>query len=162
MIRALDPALDLDRVHAFYRDAPDYWELAEGRVPGLHKARDFFTDGPPGCDPANSHRLGYFLDDRLSGLAELSFGFPAQGDAYLGLMMLGPWARSAGYGQVFLAHIVDLAQKAGSPYLFLAVMDSNPRGAAFWARHGFLPTGHSGQMQVGDKTQVLHRLVKPL
>ena len=34
----------------------------------------------------------------LAGVAELAFGFPEQGDAYLGLMILAPEARSQGFG----------------------------------------------------------------
>ncbi len=66
VIRALHPIRDLDLVVDFYADAPDYWLIAEGRAPGPEKARDFFTDAPPGCDPQTSHRLGLFLEGRLS------------------------------------------------------------------------------------------------
>lgn len=162
MIRALDPTHDLDLVHQFYRDAPDYWELAEGQTPDLGKARDFFTDVPPNCDPATSLRLGYFLDDRLSGLAELSFGFPEPDDAYLGFLMLGPWARSKGHGPVLLRHIQDAARTRKATNLYLAVMSSNPKGFAFWRREGFRETGLTGTMQVGKRQQELHRLVKSI
>lgn len=162
MIRALDPVFDLPAVVQFYTDAPDYWELAEGRAPGAAKAAAFFTDGPPDCDPDLSYRLGLFVDDRLSGLAELSFGFPAPGDAYLGFMMLGPWARGHGHGQTFLDHLRKLAKGRGCDRLFLAVMASNPRGRAFWQRMGFADTGRQATMQVGDKEQTLHRMVNAL
>ena len=161
-IRPLDPVTDLSAVTQFYAEAPDYWELAEGKTPGASKAADFFTDGPPNCDPAQSYRLGLFLKDRLSGLAELSFGFPEPGNAYLGFMMLGPWARGQGHGQTLLSHVEELAKARQTGQLFLAVMASNPRGRAFWEREGFRDTGLSGTMQVGLREQTLHRLVKPL
>jgi GNAT superfamily N-acetyltransferase len=161
-IRPLDPVADLTHVVAFYRDAPDYWQMAEGRTPGIDYARNFFTDAPPGCDLAQSHRLGLFLDARLSGLAELSFGFPDPGDAYLGFMMLGDWARGFGLGTAFLNHVEDLARTQRAPTLFLAVLDANPRGRAFWLREGFHPTGKRGEMQMGDKFQGLERLSKDL
>ena len=161
-VRALDPVTDLPAVVQFYRDAPDYWELAEGRTPDAAKAADFFTDGPPGCDPALSYRLGAFLDDRLSGLAEVSFGFPDPSDAYLGFMMLGPWARGQGHGRAFLHHSERLAKGRNASQMYLAVMASNPRGRAFWEREGFVDTGLSGTMHVGAREQTLHRLVKTL
>lgn len=161
-IRPLDPASDLDRVVGFYRDAPDYWQMAEGRQPGLEYAQGFFTDGPPGCDVSRSHRLGLFLDDQLSGLAELSFGFPEPEDAYLGFMMLGDWARGSGNGRVFLTHLEELAAKAGAKWLYLAVLEANPRGRAFWLREGFQSTRLRGEMQMGDKFQALERLSKDL
>ena len=159
MIRPLDPGTDLERVEAFYAAAPDYWLLAEGAMDGPEKAREFFTDCPPGCDPAASHRLGLFLGDRLSGLAELSFGFPRAEDAYLGLMILGPWAQGGGHGAGFLAHVEALARQAGCPCLYLGVLDRNPRGRAFWEREGFQPTGDA---RVTDQGRRVDRMVKGL
>ncbi|MGB4828794.1 MAG: GNAT family N-acetyltransferase [Paracoccaceae bacterium] len=160
MIRPLDPEADLAAVAGFYRAAPDYWLLAEGACEPDGKAAGFFADGPPGCDPADSDRLGLFLDRRLSGVAEVSYGFPARGDAYLGLMMLGPWAQGAGHGRMFLAHAVARARGRGAPMLYLAVLDANPRGRAFWLREGFTDTGASG---VDPQTRhCLRRLALPL
>ncbi|MDF1871057.1 GNAT family N-acetyltransferase [Vannielia sp.] len=140
-IRPLEAKADLALVLQFYRDAPDYWQLAEGVAPDDAKARAFFTDGPPGCDPAQSYPLGAFIEGRLAGRAELSFGFPAPGDAYLGFMMFAPSARGAGRGRALLAHIEWLARAAGAKALYLAVLGVNPRGRAFWEREGFAATG---------------------
>lgn len=160
VIRALRPQDDLGAVADFYRDAPDYWILAEGAVDPARQAAEFFTDCPPGCDPAQSDRLGLFLDSRLSGVAEVSYGFPEPGDAYLGLMILGPWARGAGHGQVFLAQAQALARGRGAARIYLAVLEANPRGRAFWERQGFRPTGLS---RLDAATgHVIHRLVKAL
>jgi GNAT superfamily N-acetyltransferase len=143
MIRELDPS-EAALVAQLYRDAPEYWLLAEGKCEPERQAAEFFTDCPPGCDPAASARLGLFLGGRLSGVAELSFGFPERGDAYLGLMLLGPWAQGMGHGVRFLAHVESLARAAQAPRLLLAVLDANPRGRAFWLRQGFAPTGKRG------------------
>lgn len=140
-IRPLDPKADLARVAALYARAADYWLLADRRPPDMAKAMAFFTDGPPGADPARAHRLGLFSHGKLAGVAELSFGFPEPQDAYLGLMLLAPEARSQGQGAAFLAHVEALARTAQAPRLYLALLEENPRGRAFWMRHGFRPTG---------------------
>jgi GNAT superfamily N-acetyltransferase len=159
-IRPLDPLSDLALVLAFNQQAGDYWLLADRVPPGPQKAAEFFTDGPPGCDPARSHRLGLFQGAALVGLAELSFGFPAPDDGYLGLMILHPDARGRGYGRQFLGHVEGLARAAGCPRLYLAVLQENPRGRAFWEGQGFQPTGVS---RLDDETgHVVHRLVKVL
>jgi GNAT superfamily N-acetyltransferase len=159
LIRELAPD-EAPLVARFYRDAPDYWLLAEGVIDPDRQAREFFTDAPPNCDPANSHRLGLFLDDRLSGVAEVSYGFPEPLDAYLGLMLLGPWAQGTGHGKTFLAHAEALARGRGAPVLYLAVLEANPRGRAFWLREGFRATGLGGTNAATG--HVLHRLVKDL
>lgn len=186
-IRELAPN-EAPLVARFYAEAPDYWLLAEGACEPDRQSREFFTDGPPGCDPAQSHRLGLFLPsapvapgadkcasppprgegrgeggaapDRLSGVAEVSYGFPEPSDAYLGLMLLGPWAQGAGHGKAFLAHAETLARSRGAPRLYLAVLDANPRGRAFWEREGFQGTG----LRRRDETtgHWIERLVKPL
>jgi GNAT superfamily N-acetyltransferase len=158
-IRELFPS-ETGLVAQFYREAPDYWLLAEGRLDAESQAQDFFTDAPPNCNPAESDRLGLFVAHRLSGVAELSYGFPGSSDAYLGLMLLGPWAQGAGHGKTFLAHAEALARKRHAPRLYLAVLDANPRGRAFWEREGFKSTGMRSQ----DKTtgHWLERMAKAL
>lgn len=158
-IRELFPA-ETSLVAQFYREAPDYWLLAEGRLDADHQAEEFFTDAPPNCNPAESDRLGLFLAHRLSGVAELSYGFPEPNDAYLGLMLLGPWAQGKGHGQAFLAHVEALARKRHAARLCLAVLDANPRGRAFWLREGFKPTGL--RRKDGTTGHWIERLVKPL
>jgi ribosomal protein S18 acetylase RimI-like enzyme len=190
LIRELAPS-EAPLVTRFYAEAPDYWLLAEGKCEPERQGQEFFTDAPPGCDPAQSHRLGLFLatadigtgmagngasppprgegrgeggsppdDQRLSGVAELSFGFPEPTDAYLGLMLLGPWAQGVGHGCAFLAHAETLARARGAATLYLAVLDANPRGRAFWTRQGFRPTGLRRQ---DDATgHWVERLIKPL
>jgi GNAT superfamily N-acetyltransferase len=158
LIRKLDPKADLDAVQTLYDQAADYWLLSDHRAPDRQKACDFFTDTPPNCDPAASHRLGIFLDTTLLGVTELSFGFPEPDDAYLGLMILAPQARSQGLGRVLLAEVERRARPA--PQLYLAVLDANPRGGAFWAAQGFRPTGITRTDP--DTGHLLHRLVKQL
>ncbi|WP_248298189.1 N-acetyltransferase [Tabrizicola sp. YIM 78059] len=97
---------------------------------------------------------------RLSGVAELSYGFPEATDAYLGLMLLGPWARGAGHGRAMLDQAETLARARGARRIVLAVLEANPRGRAFWEREGFRATGLSRRDQVTGHT--LHRLVKAL
>ena len=158
-IRELFPS-ETALVAQFYREAPDYWLLAEGRCDPPHQAQAFFTDAPPHCDPTSSDRLGMFVNQRLSGVAEVSYGFPEPGDAYLGLVLLGPWAQGAGHGKAFLAHVEALARKHHAPRLFLAVLDVNPRGRAFWEREGFSGTGKRGQDKITGHW--VERMVKGL
>lgn len=158
-IRELFPS-ETALVAQFYREAPDYWLMAEGRCDPAAQAQDFFTDAPPNCDPAQSDRLGLFLNQRLSGVAEVSYGFPDPGDAYLGLMILGPWAQGSGNGKTFLAHVEALARSRHAPRLYLAVLDVNPRGRAFWEREGFKGTGLTRKDAITG--HLIERLVKPL
>ena len=145
MIRLLDAQRDLAAVKALYARSSDYWALATRGAPDPALAAAFFTLCPPGCDPGETQRLGLFQGSDLVGVAELSFGFPAPGDGYLGLQILIPEAR---------------ARATGAARLYLGVLEENPRGWAFWRREGFRETGVS--RFDAETGHVLHRLVKDL
>lgn len=95
-------------------------------------------------------------------MAELAFGFPATEDAYLGLMILAPRARSRGLGADLLAFLEGQARARGCPRICLAVLEANPRGRAFWERAGFVPTGLTRETCEEGIPHRLHRLVKAL
>lgn len=158
-ILPLDPLRDRAAILGLLIEASDYYRLWLGRDPVEADVEEMLTQGPPGCDPATSHRLGLW-GAGLEGVAELSFGFPTAKDAYLGLMILAPRVRSMGQGAAFLQHVEALARAQSCPRLYLGVLEANPRGRAFWDRHGFRPTGVSRQ---DDETgHRVHRLGKDL
>jgi GNAT superfamily N-acetyltransferase len=160
LIRNLHPVTDLAAVLACQTAAQDYWLLAEGKCDPKVKAVEFFTDCPPDCDPRQSHRLGLFHRNTLAGLAELSFGFPNANDAYLGLMLLAPEFRNLQLGPQLLAAVEARARRAQAPALYLAVLEANPKGRAFWHRMDFTATGKT---RLDPETgHSLHRLVKRL
>ncbi|MBI1219079.1 MAG: GNAT family N-acetyltransferase [Rhodobacteraceae bacterium] len=165
-IHPLDPATDTARVYAFWPDAADYIVMERGEAPGptLNPVltQEFFTDAPPGIDPATSLRLGLFVADRLLGVAELAFGYPGPQEAYLGLMVLGAPARGTGSGRALLRRIEAEAIARHAPALYLAVLDANPRGRAFWEREGFTLHEAGRSVTIGAKTQTAARMVKRL
>ena len=149
-------------MQALFAQAADYITLERGAPPGPEVVEEFFTDTPPGCDPATSARLGLFVQDRLVALAEMGFGFPEPGDAYLGLMVLAPAARGQGRGALLLRHLEALARSRGMARLFLSVLEANPRGRRFWEREGFTLALANRSVTLGDKVQIAHRLGKTL
>ncbi len=161
-IRPLSQDRDLAAVVALYDRAADYVLLESGPVPSSVLAGDFFSDAPPGGDPAEGAKLGLFRGDVLEGIADLAFGWPEPRDAYLGQMILAPEARGAGLGARFLRAVEDLAKDRHAPRLLLAVLDENPRGRAFWEREGFVVTKTFPPAQIGERTHIRHRMAKQL
>lgn len=162
MIRPLDPGADRPRLAAFFDAVSDYILLERDAAPGPELLEEFFDDAPPGCDPAASARLGLFEAGQLLGIAEMGFGYPLPGDAYLGLMLLHPAARGGGRGASLLRHLEDLARSRGKTRMALAVLEINPRGRAFWEREGFRLELANREVVLGSVTRIAHRLVKPL
>lgn len=162
-IRALHPTTDRGSVTQLMRDVTDYIRVERGEDPTPALTDEFFTDAPPGIDPATSARLGLFrASGRLIGIADLSFGYPARGDAFLGLILIAPDARGGGLGHAFVAHIEAAARARGATYLYLAALDANDRGRAFWRREGFGVRIPFRKVTLGPKTQFASRLGKAL
>jgi ribosomal protein S18 acetylase RimI-like enzyme len=162
LIRTLDPITDRAAVQSLYQSAADYWALDRLTPDPETQSAEFFTDAPPNCDPKQSQRLGLFLENRLAGIAELSFGFPAPQDAYLGLMIFAPWARGQGLGQALLREVETRARAKPCTEIFLGVLDANPKGRAFWLREGFRDTGLSRVDTDNGVSNTIRRLHKPL
>ena len=161
LIRPLNPDTDRLLVDAFFLASADYIRLERGEDPTPLVTEEFFTDAPPGCDPAQSLRLGLF-DPDLIAVAETGFGYPTATDAYLGLMMVHPTARGSGVGVTLLRHLEQAARDRQMHNLYLGVLDANPQGRAFWQREGFTLALADRPITLGQKTQLAHRLVKPL
>ena len=123
---------------------------------------EYFTDAPPGCNPADSLRQGLFSGPDLIALAEMACGLPTPGATFLGLMVVAPAARGTGAGPTLLRHFEQAARNRACTRLYLSVLDANPRGHAFWTRLGFAHSGKSDPVSLGRKTQTAHRLFKPL
>ncbi|MFO1105624.1 MAG: GNAT family N-acetyltransferase [Amaricoccus sp.] len=158
-IRRLDPVADAAAVRDFLARASDYILLETGEPPDAATLRDFFEAVPPGGDLAASAKLGLFEQGTLAAIADLGFGFPEPQDAYIGLLLVDPARRGGGLGAAMLADIQRLARDRGAPRLYAAVLDANPRGRAFWERHGFRRVLSTPPMARGRRMHVIHRLV---
>ena len=161
-IRPLDPVTDRATVDAFFHSIADYIRMERDEDPGPEVTQEFFTDAPPGCDPAHSHRLGLFDAGQLMALAEMAPGYPEPDAAYLGFLAVSTAARGKSLGQHLLRHVETLARQGGARTLYLAVLDANFRGRAFWEREGFTLAAANRPVTLGQKTQIAHRLSKPL
>jgi GNAT superfamily N-acetyltransferase len=161
-IRLLDPVHDRAAVDDLFRRSADYVRLERGQEPDTALTDEFFTDTVPGGTLAEALKLGLFIGDGLQGIADVGFGFPEPGDAYLGLMQFAKDVRGQGLGAAFLRDIEQRARIRGAPRLYIAVLHANPRGRAFWDRHGFTVAVPDRTVTLGTLTHLADRMVKPL
>lgn len=154
---------DLPAVTALFAAAADYTLLEQGQPadPGA-QAAEFFTDAPPGIDPASSLRLGVFEGGRLIGKADVAFGYPEATDAYIGLMIFDPAARGTGAGARLLREIETRARARGATRLLIAALEANTRGRAFWTREGFALQQVFPDRSYGAARHNVLRMAKPL
>jgi GNAT superfamily N-acetyltransferase len=162
-IRQLHPETDRAAVADLFRRSADYVRLERDADPDEAVVAEFFADAVPGATAAEQLKLGLFGEGgALLGLADMGFGYPEAGDAYLGLLQFAGEARGRGLGAAFLRHLEAAARARGARRLFIAVLHANPRGRAFWEREGFAVETAERQVTLGAKTQGAARMVKPL
>lgn len=161
-IRPLDPVSDRAAVEDLFRRAADYVELERGPADPAALAEEFFTDAPPGIDPATSLRLGLFGPAGLIGKVDAAFGYPDPQDAYIGLMILDPAARGGGHGARLLRHVEAEARARGATRILIAALEANVQGRAFWRREGFVLEQIFPDRDYGQRRHNLHRMTKAL
>jgi len=159
VIRSLSASADAAAVTCLFTAAADYVALESGLAPSAALTEDFFTDAPPGGDSATSLKLGLVLPEgTLAALADVAFGYPEATDAYIGLMLVGTRWRGQGLGSRMLDHIIAASRARGATRLLIAVLEANPRGRAFWQRHGFREVLRAAPMVIGLNTHVRIRM----
>ncbi len=161
-IRPLDAARDRAAVMDLCRRAADYVALESGSGPNDGTLSDFFEGAPPGRDPAASVRVGLYRGGRLTGIAEMAFGWPEPRDAYVGLMLFDARARGQGLGRILLGHLEETARARGAERMLVAVIEANPRGLAFWMREGFEVEAVFPPGLIEGRMHVHRRLVRPI
>ena len=161
-LRKLDPMKDGRRVAALFLACADFVQMTEGVAPGPSQAAAFFKGVPPGGDIAQSVKVGLFEGDTLLGIADMGFGYPNEGDAYIGLLLLSPNARGQGLGKAMLALLEEEARARGAEQMLAGVVEANAAARAFLMREGFLPVKRFGPIKLGAKAHMIHRMTKRL
>jgi ribosomal protein S18 acetylase RimI-like enzyme len=67
-------------------------------------------------------------------------------DVGLYAMWVEPRARGMGAGDALVAEAIAVARELGVRRIVLEVADANAPAIGLYARHGFVPTGHTGAM----------------
>ena len=163
IIKPLQAASDSAAVTDFFARSADYVHLESGQPPSHAQTTDFFTEAPPGIDPATSQHFGLYLaDDALAAIATVAYGFPNPDDAYIGLLLIDPDHRGKRLGQQMLDHIFLAAQQRQATRILIAVLQENTKGHRFWSKMGFVEEMRSQPRQIGLKTHVQIRMARAL
>jgi GNAT superfamily N-acetyltransferase len=76
----------------------------------------------------------------LVAVAQLLRDYPADGDWWIGLLLVAPSLRGRGVGSQLVEHVVQRVRAEGARSLHLAVSSRNPRAGKFWEGVGFVDT----------------------
>ncbi|WP_223635233.1 N-acetyltransferase [Corallococcus sp. EGB] len=141
----------------------DYHQIAYGRPALPDQARNIPSERPPGLAPGQGHLLALRdAQGNLAGMLEALRDFPAQGEWYIGLLLLSPEARGRGRGEAVLSAYEDHVRANGGRLLRVAVVEHNTVGRRFWERVGFQPEQWVGPIQQGLRMNRVLKMTKAL
>lgn len=133
-------AIDFDDAEALadlFARCHDYFELVQGAPAGDEEVDDFLTDCPQDRTEEDLFCFGVFAEDDLVAAASSYRDFPAEGCWWIGLFLVDPERRGAGFGRAFYEALAMWFIDEGADEVQLGVLEPNEGGRIFWERLGF-------------------------
>ena len=152
----------LEKRHAhalggLFDECGDYFATLAGSRPGPREVESAFTSLPEG--KTYEDKFAFVLlnrEDQLFGHLELIRDYPAQGDWWIGVLLLSPTARGRGLGAEIHDECVRWVKRHGANGLQLSILEENDRAISFWTRLGYNEVDRKGPERFGNKD---HRLI---
>lgn len=141
----------------------DYIQLVTSLPPAASAAYSLMTDHPEGKTPGDKLVIGIFTEKQnLIGVLDLIRDYPAQGDWWLGVLLLDPAYRGQGLGE----RIYNAFEKWVTHYrvqrIYLGVIDRNQNAYRFWQKVGFVPADSQPARHIGNAEHTVITMVHTL
>ena len=158
---------DAPELQRFFDANPEFFLRVEGRPPGADAAAQELADVPPAEMPYRETLvLGVSdADDpggTLVGMASIVAGFIADDVWHLGLFIVATALHGSGAAQTMYGALERWVAARGARWIRLGVVVGNAPAERFWVRSGYVETRRRGPLAMGQKTNVLRVMVKPL
>ena len=129
---------DAADVQSLYERCDDYHIAHEGTPPPSTAGVEELTSAPPGRSLEDKFPFGiYAPDGEMIAYLELFRNYPAEGEWWIGLLLVDPTVRRRGLGSKIIRAATAWAAKNGARAIELAVLESDPVAQSFWSRQGF-------------------------
>jgi RimJ/RimL family protein N-acetyltransferase len=139
---------DVPALQAVYDAAGDTFTRWFGRPAAPGQAAADFQQA---SDEPGRYQFGIFLTGRLVGLADCRLETEFEGQAHIGLLLLGePYNDAAIAGLALRILIRWLSEAFGVTRLETGVAAHSPEDIAFWQSQGFSFTGQQYRRDLGD------------
>ena len=129
---------DAARLQRLYERCNDYHIAHEGTPTRATAGEEELTSLPPGRGADDKFSFGIESPGgALIGYLELFRDYPAQGDWWIGLLMLDPEVRRRGLGSEIFRSASAWTAENGARTIMLAVLATDESAQTFWMRQGF-------------------------
>jgi RimJ/RimL family protein N-acetyltransferase len=162
-LRVLGEA-DIPALQRFFDANPAYFLEVNGEPPRVDEGEREFRDVPPaGMAYREMLLLGWFGDDgELVAMATIVGDFIAEHVWHIGLFIVATALHGSGAAHALYRQLEDWMLARGAHWIRLGVVVGNARAEAFWARSGYAQVRERGPLQMGQRTNLLRVMVKPL
>ncbi len=149
-VRRLSPA-DRGLLTALCESCADYFEMVTGLPPGPDDVEALYAELPEALPPSAKILLGIFAEgsDRLVGVIDALWDYPAPGQCYVGLLLVEPTQRKRGLGATVYHAFEEWAYGEGAASVRLGVVEGNHLALKFWRRLGFEVVDSRGPRRFG-------------
>jgi len=162
IVKRLNPS-DTKLLQRFYEQCTDYALLSDGHPPVACAAADEFLALPNGKNLEDKFIFGLFNSHNfLIGVLETIRHYPDEKSWWIGLMMLVPEQRAKGNGSQFYKAYEKWLSQQKAQFVFLAVLEENQLGFAFWQKLGFEVLRIAPPQQFGNKVHRRYVMQRPV
>ncbi|RUP85189.1 GNAT family N-acetyltransferase [Glutamicibacter protophormiae] len=157
-------AADAPAVHDLLESSPGYTLRISGHPPSPDDATEILSAAPPGITGERKVDLGLFDGPVLVGVADVLRGYPAEHQAYIGLLLVRGDRHGHGLGRRLHDHVLELVQTWPEvSTLRLGVVETNAASAVgFWEALGYEPTGETAPYENGAVRCSVVRYERPV
>ena len=129
---------DAPQLQALYERCTDYHMAHEGTPTRATAGEEELRSLPSGRIADDKFPFGiYSAGAELVGYLELFRNYPAEGEWWIGLLIVDPNARRRGVGTEIFGSASEWAAEDGAKAIQLAVLEHDPAAQRFWERQGF-------------------------
>lgn len=155
---------DVPQLQCFFEANPEYFRAVTGQPPSPTEAEEEYEGAlPDGWSFTRKWLLGVTQDDgTLVAMANVVSDLLAPSVWHIGLFIVATSRHGSGEAQSVYRSLEAWAASCGAKWFRLGVVQGNRRAERFWESLGFTQTRTRAGVQMGNRTNTLLVLAKPL
>jgi len=157
-------APEVPALQRFFDANPEYFLAVTGRGPDPSEAHGEVHGAlPEGFSFTRKWTIG-FVDETgsLIGVANVVSDLLAQGVWHIGLFIVATRLHGTGMAQALYQQLESWSRSLGARWMRLGVVAGNARAERFWERRAFAEVRKRHDMQMGERTNTVRVMAKPL
>ena len=126
--------------------------------PSRRNLTSVISDPKEGDEKAGKLVAGFYEGDKLVAFMDLVLGYPEEGDAFIGWLMVDIDEQGKGVGSQIVADVRATLKAQGYKRISLGCYEENEPAIEFWKSQGFSMTGETME-QNGRQTLIMERSI---